>query len=315
MTLSRSTLAATATTLALLAPLAAQATPVSQATVIEAFLGGSGPASVTTDTETTPNGTATADVGSSNAIQNADGTSTVAATIPGSGFGEERVTSVAAFTQVITNMTGIGREYVLSYALSNLSTDIRTTSRYGSADANPFTAMPGELIDSIYTAASFEYDISVNGTSFLNARADVLGTTAYDRTTQETTQEYTFENVEGFDPSISLVAGSPGSDWRNQIFAFAVADIFGDIGLGPLAAGESFEVVSTLTARAYANRGEGENSVGGFAADPVQVRALSISSSAIEPDDHGNLAVVPLPASGFVLLGALGGAMALRRRK
>ena len=292
-----------------LVPNLAAANTISFAEVVTTFQGpGGGSAQVNVDGETIPNGDARAGGSfSSLAQQNADGTSLVSALAGQNNGGTELVTSTAAFTQTIENTSGMALEYALAYELSDLATRIRHTRNYGALEENPFSGDPSSIIDSVYTAASFEYTIAVNGTIVFDARADALAIEEFDPSIGTDRVDFIFENVDDFDTSIALdTNGQSGS------FIFSVADIAGSIDLGTFADGESFDVTSTLTARSFATQFEFENGVGAFSFDPVTVSSLGVTSM---PANGTGPSPVPLPAGAVLLLGALGGMAVLRQRK
>jgi len=293
----------------------ATAATISSATVTSANQVNNDPAVVVVETDSVTDGTASASLGfnNSNAIQNADGTSEVNATISGFGFGSTRVTSEAKLEFSETNATQGTRTYSLDFTLSGLSTEISTSRSYGSNLTNPFdNPEPGVVdVDSAYTAASFEYSIQLNGVDIYTARADVLGLAEYPSPSFDLVQTYSFDNVLNFAPTITPIV--PGGGFIDA-FEFSVADLSGSIELGDFAAGESFDITSILTARAFATNFEGENAVGAFVQDPITISSFGFSSTPTQqpPTDPG---VVPLPAAGWLLLGALGGLVAFRRRQ
>lgn len=286
----------------------ALAATVSTATVTSANQGCCDPVVITTDTQTVPDGTATATLGASSATQNADGTSAVSAVIdPNSrDRGSTRITSEAQLGFSETNATNGTRTYTLDFTLSGLSTEISTSRQYGTNLTNPFANPdPGVVdIESAYTAASFEYAIQIDGIDIFNARADVLGLATFD-SAFNLVQTYIFDNVQNFTPSISPIAVGGFID----AFEFSVDDLSGSIALGDFAAGETFDITSTLTARAFATNFEGENAVGAFVQDPITISSFGVRS---QPTVS---APIPLPAAGWLLLGALGGLAAMKRRK
>jgi hypothetical protein len=287
---------------------AALAATVSTATVTSANQGCCDPVVITTDTQTVSDGTATATLGASNATQNADGTSAVSAVIDpfSRNRGSTRVTSEAQLGFSETNATNGTRTYTLDFTLSGLSTEISTSRQYGANLTNPFANPDPGIVDtdSAYTAASFEYAIQINGTDIFNARADVLGLATFD-SAFNLVQTYIFDNVQNFTPSISPIAVGGFID----AFEFSVDDLSGSIALGDFGAGETFDITSTLTARAFATNFEGENAVGAFVQDPITISSFGLRS---QPTVS---APIPLPAAGWLLLGALGGLAAMKRRK
>ncbi|SHL67801.1 VPLPA-CTERM protein sorting domain-containing protein [Roseovarius litoreus] len=293
----------------ILSTTAALATTVSTATVTSANQGCCDPVTITTDTQTVSDGTATATLGASSAIQNADGTSAVSAVIDpfSRNSGSTRVTSEAQLDFSETNATNGTRTYTLDFTLSGLSTEISTSRQYGANLTNPFANPDPGVVDteSAYTAASFEYAIQINGTEIFNARADVLGLATFNASF-DLVQTYIFDNVQNFTPSITPLGLGGGFI---EAFEFSVDDLSGSIALGDFGAGETFDITSTLTARAFATNFEGENAVGAFVQDPITISSFGLRS---QPTVS---APIPLPAAGWLLLGALGGLAAMKRRK
>jgi len=293
-------------------PAIAAATPISAVEVIQVqgpipFGPPGGSPVVVDDSETVTNGTASKSIGgfsgnAVSAVQNADGTSEVAAET-GRDAWTELSTAKASLTQSETNTTNGAREYFLDYELSGLSTRLFHNTDSGlfgpgptaPVFANPFLDNFETLITSAYTAASFQYEILVNGSSVFSARADVL----------ENEAGVTTENVENFDVTVT----------ENSIFGstlFEVDDISGAISLGTFASGETISVESILIARSYATNilDEITNSVGAESSDPVTISSVgTLRSTAV------NMAPVPLPAAGWMLIAGVGGLVAAGRRK
>ena len=289
---------------------AASASTISNATVTSSNLFGFGGGGTATDTDTNAGGTASATIGDSSATQNADGTSDVSAVIRPFDSGATRVTSEAQLQLFETNATSGSRTYSLNFELTGLSTQITTSRQYGSLQRNPFDNPDPSAVDSqsAYTAASFEYAIQLNGTDIYTARADVLGLATSPGPSFDLVQTYSFDNVQNFAPSITSL-GTPGG--LLESFLFSVDDLFGSIDLGIFDAGETLEITSTLTARAFAISFEGENFVGAGVQDPITLAGFSLSSRPAQ----GPINPIPLPAAGWMLLGALAGLTALKRRK
>jgi len=269
----------------------------------------SDPTTITRDDATGTNANVTASVNDSIAVQNSDGTSGATAVATPFG-GSTLVTSSASFSQTFQNTSTGDLAYDLNFELEGLSTRIFTTRNYGSNFVNPFASDdPTIMPDSSYTAASFEYNIALDGDVVYTARADALGQATFGPAPGfDPGQDYTFENVENFTASIDPLAGG---FFGNDAFTFSVADLMGEVDLGIFGAGESFEITTTLTARAYARAFEGENGVGAFSFDPVNVNAVGLTSSVPTP----TMAAVPLPAAGWMLIAGLGGLAAMKRRK
>lgn len=267
------------------------------------------PTSVTTintDSDSANDGTATASTGAFNSVtaeQNADGTSSVSATTGNDGD-TELSTATASLTQTQVNNFGVDHDYTIDYSLTGLTTRLFHSSDIG-LFANPFTTPvfnnPFEsddetvLIESAYTGATFQYDILVNGVAEFSARADVLVNEA----------GFTIENQQNFEVTVTDLGFG---------YLFEVGDIFGTFDIGTFADGETVEVESILTTRAYATNGFDElrNSVGARSTDPVTISSVGqLQSTPTNP----TVTPVPLPAAGWMLLAGIGGLAAAGRRK
>jgi hypothetical protein len=307
---------------------AAQAATVSSVVITETTRDRGGPAIATVTTDTSA-GTAAAEGQlrrDTTAVQNADGTSAVRAT---AGFraNEELTTSAATYEQSETNSSGADRDYTLSYQLAEQSADmffgfgfivdLAQTASFGLAVApvtpatpsnanNPFASTDPAFLPpsaSPYTAASFEYAITVNGVTVFSARADAL-LDGFDETDVE------FDSVSGFTPT--AVSNGQGG------VTFSVGGIQDDIFLGTFGDGETIDVISTLTARAYAS-GDPFSEIGGGSvnvrsSDPVSLSSVGFLTSTPTVVVPPNPNAIPLPAAGWLLIAGLGGLGALRRR-
>jgi hypothetical protein len=285
---------------------------VTQTTQVNSFNG----VESNTEREIAPNGTAMVGgiFGGSSATQNADGTSSVSATTGAQGFGAgsgtTKITSQAVWGTTETNSFAEDRAFTLDFELEDLSTILRTTRNYGDTFVNPFDSAANEITNTAFTAASFQYTINVNGTDVYSARADVLGKTTFDSTTFERGQEYTFENVNNFNASISQ------DPLNSELFNFVISDLSDTIELGVFAGGADLNITSTLTAIAQSRSFEGENGVGAFSADPITLSSFgNIQSTAVTTTPVDPVTPVPLPAAGWMLIAGVGGLSAMKRRK
>jgi len=294
-----------AVALAMALPTFTHAASVSVVDVVSVQKDFSGTTSVVKDTQTETGGTASASIGfgSVAAVQNADGTSEVQAETSRDA-NTQLNTATAAFIQSETNTFGMERDYTLSYSLSGMSARLNHFSDAGffgplttASFANPFSDDYETLVDSDYTAASFRYSISVNGNEVFSARADALLSEA----------DAKIENQSGFNATLTDV----GSGFGRQ-FLFEIDDINGEIDLGTFAAGETISVTSTLVAQGYAQNilDELGNNVGSRSTDPVNLASTGVLTST--PTNAPS--PVPLPAAGWMLIAAVGGLTALRRK-
>ncbi len=234
-----------------------------------------------------------------NAVQNADGTSTVEASTRRDA-NTELSTAIATFTQDETNMFGMNRDYTLDYSLQGLTTRLFHNSDQGlfggpaPVFVNPFADDFEALTFTNYTGASFEYLITVNGDEVFSARADILQNEAGRST----------ENVSNFTVNLTEVSGS-----QTLVELDAIS---GTIDLGMFADGETLIVESTLIARSYATNifDEITNSVGARSSDPVGVSSVGTLSST-----PSAVSAVPLPAAGWMLIAGVGGLVAAGRRR
>jgi hypothetical protein len=149
------------------------------------------------------------------------------------------------------------------------------------------------------TAASFQYDIEVDGMLVFTARADAI---------MDQSGNVVLDAVQNFMPT--LASGTFGST------VFSVDGISGSIFLGSRAAGTTIDVTSTLTARAYAEGIPIDGFVGGSvnvrSRDPITLSSIGTLSST--PTIVVNPSPVPLPAAAWMLIAGLGGLGVLRKR-
>lgn len=297
-----------AAVLAAALPTYAHTASVSAVEVISVQQNFGGTANVVKNDQTVAGGTAAADLslGLIAAQQNADGTSQVRAETTQAAEIQLN-TATAAFIQSETNTFGMDRDYTLSYSLSGMAAQLNhfadtsfSTLFASPTFVNPFSGGPETLVDSSYTAASFQYSISVNGNEVFAARADALLSEA----------DAKIENETGFNASLTDV----GSGFGRQ-FLFEIDDISGEIDLGTFAAGETISVTSTLIAQGYAQNilDELGNNVGSRSTDPVNLSSTGFLASA--PTTGTGPSPVPLPAAGWMLFTAVGGLTAVRRAK
>ena len=243
------------------------------------------------------------------ATQNSDGTSAVRATAGSNGF-QELTTSTASFEQDETNTSGGSLDYTLNYTLAGQEAELfpgfgivalasGATQIAPSNPLNPFTGagLPSNMIN--VTAASFQYDIEVDGMLVFTARADAI---------MDQSGNVVLDAVQNFMPT--LASGTFGST------VFSVDGISGSIFLGSRAAGTTIDVTSTLTARAYAEGIPIDGFVGGSvnvrSRDPITLSSIGTLSST--PTIVVNPSPVPLPAAAWMLIAGLGGLGVLRKR-
>ena len=293
-----------AVALATVVPTFAQSASISAVEVISVQQEFGSAATIARASESVNDGTATASLsfGETAAEQNADGTSEVQAETTREASTQLNTAS-AEFTQSEMNTFGMDRDYTLSYSLSGMSARLNHFSDTGFFGPivtpvfnNPFTDDFETLVDSNYTAASFRYSISVNGNEVFSARSDALLSTL----------EADIQNETGFNATLTDV----GSGFGRQ-FLFEVDDISGEIDLGTFAAGETISVTSTLIAQGYAQNilDELGNNVGSRSTDPVNLSSTGFLTST----PTSGPSPVPLPATGWMLIAAVGGMTALRR--
>lgn len=214
---------------------------------------------------------------------------------------QERLTATTVFDETVTNTTGGTVAYEFDLFLKNMFVDIYDFA--GAAlSPNPFDdptsgAIGGRLL----------YDVAVNGSTVFAFSAEVFGSGSSVTVDQS-------DGVDGTAPDGTTVASSLAftttPNTGGPIVAFD--DLFATISAGSFGAGQTVNLVATMTAEIVAFPFE----LGAIAniADPNALSGTADESGVSLLRVSGAPQVVPLPAAGWLLLSGLGALAALRRR-
>jgi hypothetical protein len=156
-------------------------------------------------------------------------------------------------------------------------------------------------------AGGLTYTVQATGTGYLNQNGSVASQTVNGL------------GVNGMpDSQPTLIDNSPGSEMLTITFSWAVKLV--NISLGFLDSLDNVYIATNNTPEGHYGPGLtnpvsiGENYVTWFT-----IRAKEVGARVYGTDRFtlasANVAAVPVPAAGFLLMGALGGLAALRRRK
>jgi hypothetical protein len=198
------------------------------------------------------------------------------------------LTGVARQVITETNSSGAAQDYALDFALTGMSFYLNGDfGGVSNGTINPF----GGTVDAV--GARFSYEVLLDGSSIFFAGLEAYGG-GY--------SGYQIDNAVNASGSVVEFAAFGGGCCDGA--DILIDDIIGSLSLGNIADGATFEVETILTMEFIANGSE--NWVSGTLGDPTGLNAGTLTTTA---------PAIPLPAAGWLLLGALGGLGALKRRK
>jgi len=238
----------------------------------------------------------TASVDGASAFQDVDGSSSVSAVV-NEPFAGGRVATAAIAELVLedTNSTGELQGYEFSFSLFDLAVQVQ--ENYGSSFFSNYNN-PFEDLDSDAVGNAIFYDVFVNDVEVFSASIALYGGIDDGFTIEN--DGFSFTQSDILDPFDGTVAGS----------RLDIADVTETLFLGNFADGESVQVTTTLGALSLATNFEGEQAAGGFFGDPSGLSSSGGTLVQVAPQ----VAAVPLPAAGWMLIAGVGGLVAAGRR-